>query len=364
MRAAVLHEVGGPLEIEELEIDSPGRREVLVRTAAAGICHSDLHFVEGHYPCPLPTVLGHEAAGVVEAVGDDVADVAPGDHVISCVSLFCGHCPSCLRGRPHLCAKQGVMRPADAPPRLRGSEGPVHQFMELSAFAERMLVHENALVKVSKDVPLEKAALVGCSVVTGVGAVLNTARVEPGSVVAVLGCGGIGLNAIQGARIAGAARIVAIDRLAPKLELARRFGATDTVDASACDPVARVLELSGGGVDHAFEAIGLKQTAEQCFAMLRPGATATVIGMIPMGTKIELDGFQLLLEKRLQGSNMGSNRFRLDMPFYLDLYLQGRLELDELLSRRLRLEQVNEGLAALRTGEVARSVVVMDRAGG
>jgi S-(hydroxymethyl)glutathione dehydrogenase/alcohol dehydrogenase len=359
MRAAVLREVGKPLAIEEVEVDSPGPREVLVRTVAAGICHSDLHFQEGLYPWPVPCVLGHEAAGVVEAVGPGVGYVAPGDPVVACVSLFCGRCEACLSGRPHLCAKEGVTRPADSPPRLRQGASRIHQFMELSAYAERMLVHENALVRIPKEVPLEKAALLGCAVVTGVGAVLRTARVEPGQTVAVVGCGGVGLNAVQGARIAGARRIVAIDRVARKLELASAFGATDLVDASAEDPVGRVRELLGG-VDHALEAVGSRETAEQCFAMLRPGGTATVIGMLPFGTKVELQGFELLLEKRLQGSNMGSNRFRIDLPFYLELYRQGRLNLDDLLSRRLRLDEVDRGFAALRAGEVARSVIVME----
>lgn len=360
MRAAVFRGVGRPVAVEEVELDAPGADEVLVRTAAAGLCHSDLHFVEGLYPCPTPTVLGHEAAGVVEAVGERVRHVAPGDPVVTCVSIFCGRCAQCLRGRPHLCAKQGVVRPPGAPPRLRQDGAPVHQFMELSCFAERMLVHENAVVKIARDVPLEKAALLGCSVVTGVGAVLHTARVEPGATVVVVGCGGIGLNAVQGARLAGARRIVAVDRVASKLELARAFGATDAVDASAGDPVPPVLALLDGGADHVFEAVGRKDTVEQAFAMLAPGGACTVIGMVPMGQKIEVDGFQLLLEKRLQGTNMGSNRFRLDMPYYLDLHRQGRLDLDRLLSRTLRLDQLEEGFAALRAGEVARSVVVFD----
>ncbi len=361
MRAAVFRGVGKPLGIEQVEVDAPGAREVLVRTAAAGVCHSELHFLNGSYPCATPAILGHEAAGVVEAVGSEVRHVAAGDHVITCVSLFCGSCSACLQGRPHMCSKQGVTRGAGDAPRLRQKSGPLHQFMELSCFAEQMLVHENAVVKITRDIPLEKAALIGCGVTTGVGAVLNTARVRPGATVAVVGCGGIGLNAVQGARLAGAARIVAVDRVPAKLELARCFGATDTVDASSDDPVQAVQQLTQGGVDHSFEAIGLKQTAEQCFSMLRPGGTATVIGMIPIGTKIELHGVELLMEKKIQGSNMGSNRFRIDMPFYVNLYLQGRLNLDDLLSQRLALAEINRGFELLEQGEVARSVVLMDR---
>jgi S-(hydroxymethyl)glutathione dehydrogenase/alcohol dehydrogenase len=233
--------------------------------------------------------------------------------------------------------------------------------MELSCFGEQMLLHENAVVKITRDIPLEKAALIGCGVTTGIGAVMNTARVTPGSTVAVVGCGGIGLNAVQGARLSGAVRIIAVDRIPAKLEIAKRFGATDTVNAAAGDPVKAVQELTLGGVDYSFEAIGLKTTAEQCFSMLKPGGTATVIGMIPMGTKIELHGFELLMEKKIQGSNMGSNRFRLDMPYYVNLYLQGRLNLDDLLSQRLALSEINRGFELLEKGEVARSVVLMDR---
>jgi S-(hydroxymethyl)glutathione dehydrogenase/alcohol dehydrogenase len=220
-----------------------------------------------------------------------------------------------------------------------------------------MLVHEKAVVKITDELPLEKAALLGCSVVTGVGAVQNTAKVGPGDIVAVVGCGGIGLNAIQGARIAGAERIIAVDRIAEKLDLARVFGATDTVNASDKDAVAEIIEMTGGGVDHAIEAVGLKQTAEQCFNMLGMGGTATVIGMIPIGTPIELQGVALLAERKIQGSVMGSTRFRIDMPMYANLYLQGRLKLDELVSRTLNLDQINDGFESLRKGDVARSII-------
>jgi S-(hydroxymethyl)glutathione dehydrogenase/alcohol dehydrogenase len=219
------------------------------------------------------------------------------------------------------------------------------------------LVHEKAVVKVSPEVPLDRAALLGCAVTTGVGAVQNTAKVGPGDTVAIVGCGGIGLNAIQGARIAGAERVIAVDMRKDKLELAQVFGATDTVDASEVDVVGEILEMTGGGVDHSIEAVGLKQTAEQCFNMLAAGGTATVIGMIPIGVSIELQGVALLAERKIQGSVMGSNRFRIDMPMYVNLYLQGRLKLDELVSRTLTLDEINDGFAALRTGEVARSVI-------
>jgi S-(hydroxymethyl)glutathione dehydrogenase/alcohol dehydrogenase len=305
-------------------------------------------------------VLGHESAGIVEAVGDEVSYVAPGDHVITCVSVFCGECEDCLSGRPHLCRNPAVRRAPEAPPRLRLDGEPVIQFADLGSFSEQLLVHERAVVKIPEEIGLDKAALIGCGVMTGVGAVFRTAGVEPGATVAVIGCGGIGLNAVQAARIAGATRIVAVDRLATKLALAERFGATDLVDASEVDPVMAVRELSSGGVDYSFEAIGHKVAAEQAYAMVRPGGTATVIGMLPLGTKVEIEGVDFLSEKRLQGCLMGSNRFRLDMPRIVDLYRQGRLLLDDLISDRIGLGQLNGAMDALRTGERARSVIVFD----
>jgi S-(hydroxymethyl)glutathione dehydrogenase/alcohol dehydrogenase len=361
MRAAVLHTIPGDLVIEEVTVRDPGPREVLVRTVAAGLCHSDLHFIEGKYPSPVPVVLGHESAGIVEAVGEGVSYVAPGDHVISCISGFCGACRYCLAGHPNLCDKEGLAPDPALGPRLRIGDTPVNQFAELSGFAEMMLVHENNLVKIRPDMPLDKAALIGCGVTTGVGAVCNTAGVRPGETVVVIGCGGIGLNAIQAAALVGAARVIAVDRVPGKLALARRFGATDTIDASQTDAVAAVIELTGGvGVDHAFEAIGLKAAAEQAFAMLGKGGTATVIGMIPLGERIEIDGFQLLMEKRIQGTNMGSNRFRIDMPRYVDWYLNGKLELDALLSATISLDAINDAYATMRSGELARQVITFD----
>ncbi|MFN8593881.1 MAG: Zn-dependent alcohol dehydrogenase [Thermomicrobiales bacterium] len=357
MRAAVLESIPSMLEIDEVQVAKPVHHEVLVRTAAAGLCHSDLHFMEGKYRCAVPTIPGHEVAGVVEAVGPDVTHVQPGDHVIGCLSIFCGRCAYCLSGRPVLCDRQGLERGADLPPRLSRGGEPMHQFLRLSAFAEMLLVHENTLVKIRPDMPLDRAALIGCAVTTGLGAVFNTARVTPGSSVAVIGCGGVGLNAVQGASIAGAGRIIAIDLSPWKLQLAQQFGATDIVDVNAGDPVEQVRELTGGGVEFAFEAIGLKIAAEQSFAMLRKGGTATIIGMIPEGQTIELPGSEFLDEKRIQGSNMGSNRFRVDMPRYVDLYMNGRLKLDELVSARIGLEEINDGFERMRRGEVARSVI-------
>jgi S-(hydroxymethyl)glutathione dehydrogenase/alcohol dehydrogenase len=317
--------------------------------------------MEGKFPYPLPVVLGHESAGVVEKVGDQVSYVQPGDHVITCLSVYCGNCEYCLTGHLSLCQNKGeVQRPLDGAQRLTRAGEPMWQFLDLSSFAEAMLVHEHAIVKIRPDMPLDRAALIGCGVTTGVGAVFNTAKVEPGTTVAVIGCGGIGLNCIQGAAIAGAGRVIAVDRVQEKLQLAKTFGATDLIDASDGTAVEQVQELTGGGVHYAFEAIGLKATAQDAFAMLRRGGTATVIGMIPIGESVEIPGFELLYEKRLQGSNMGSNRFRVDMPRYIDLYMDGRLKLDELVSQRIALTDVNEGFEAMKTGSVARSVIVFE----
>jgi S-(hydroxymethyl)glutathione dehydrogenase/alcohol dehydrogenase len=360
MKAAVLHAPNQPLTIEDVQIDKPGPREVLIRTAVAGLCHSDLHFIEGKYPWPVPAVLGHESAGVVEAVGSDVTYVKPGDHVITCLSVFCGHCEHCLTGHMSICQTPEVKQPPGQAKRLHWKGQNLNQFLNLSSFAEQMLVHEHALVKVREDMPMDLAALIGCGVITGYGAVVHTAKVSPGETVAVIGCGGIGLSAVNGAAIAGAGRIIAVDRDPVKLEMARAFGATDVVDASAGDPAAQVLELTSGGVHYAFECVGLKQTVEQSFGMLRPGGTATIIGMVPFGTKVELHGADFLRERRIQGSAMGSNRFRVDMPRLVDFYLQGKLHLDLMVSGRMPLERINEGFEEMKKGGIARNVIVFN----
>ena len=273
MKAAVFREVNVPLEVEEVDLDKPGPHEVLVRTGATGVCHSDLHYVEGKFSMVTPAVLGHEGAGTIEAVGDRVTYVKPGDRTIVCLSVFCGFCEYCMKGRPNLCTRTAVTRQRGDPPRLSQGGSPVTQMANLSTYAEQMLVHENSVVKVDDDVPFEPLALIGCGVTTGVGAALNTARVEPGSTVAVLGCGGVGLSIIQGARIGGAGRIIAVDTVETKLGLALELGATDVIDASSGDVVEKILDLTNGGVDYSFEAIGTKATAEQAYYVLKPEST-------------------------------------------------------------------------------------------
>ncbi|MCC4251570.1 MAG: Zn-dependent alcohol dehydrogenase [Pseudomonadota bacterium] len=357
MKAAILRSVGSPLSIEDVAISKPGPREVLIRTAATGVCHSDLHFYEGSYPTRLPTILGHESAGVVEAVGSEVRSVQPGDHVVTCLSAFCGHCDHCVSGHISRCVSPETQRAKTDEPRLGDSAAPMTQFLHLSAFAEQMLIHENACVRIRPDMPLDRAALLGCAVITGYGAITYTAQVRPGESVAVIGCGGIGLCAINAAALAGAGRIIAIDRIAEKEDLARRFGATDFIDASDGQAVARIIEMTRGGVDHAIEAIGLAKTAQDAFTMLRRGGTATIVGMIPVGQKVSLNGYEFLAEKSLKGSNMGSNRFPVDIPRLVDFYMAGRLRLDELISRRIGLHQIEEAFAEMKGGNIARSVI-------
>ena len=361
MRAAVLNEIPGDLIIEDITVDKPGPGEVLLQTANAGLCHSDLHFMDGQWSrLPLPAVMGHESAGIVQAVGDDVDYVKPGDHVITCLSIFCGNCEHCLTGHPNRCQNNAATsRAKGAAPRLSRGDEAVGQFARLGGFAEEMLVHENAVVKIREDMPLDKAALIGCGVTTGIGAVFKTAKIEPGSSVCVVGAGGIGLSAIQGARIAGANRIIAVDLGPQKLETAQVCGATDVIDAAKSeDVVAEVREMTGGGVDYAFEAIGRKETVEQVWKMSRMGGTSVVVGMMPFGQKIEITGYEIfMMEKTLKGSMMGSNAFRVDMPRYCDMYLDGRLRLDEMISHTMSLDDINDGYELMRNGTSNRAVI-------
>lgn len=357
MKAAVFHGANQPLTIEEIEIDEPMPREVVVKTMATGVCHSDLHFVDGYYPMAAPTILGHEGAGIVESVGSMVTQFKPGDHVIACLSVFCGSCERCLGGESFLCRSPEVRRGPGDRPKYTWNGNPVNQFANLSTYAEKMLVHENAIVKVRDDMPWEGAALIGCGVTTGVGAAMNTAAIRPGSTVAVWGAGGVGLSAIQGARIAGARTIIAVDIHENKMKTARDLGATHTVDASSGDPVQKVLDIVPGGVDYSFECIGLKVAAEQAYGAIRDGGVATVVGMIPVGQKIEIEGSSMLRGKKIQGSSMGSNHFKVHMPQYVELYMQGRLKLDEMVTRTGSLEDVNEAFRAMKAGEVARTVL-------
>jgi S-(hydroxymethyl)glutathione dehydrogenase / alcohol dehydrogenase len=363
IKAAVFRKVHAPLTIESVEIDKPWGREVLVRTAATGVCHSDLHIVDGlgRYALDRPFVLGHEGAGVVEAAGPEVTTVRPGDHVVACLSGFCGTCPQCLSGHPNLCASGVVTRPDSGAPRLSQRGEPFRQFAGVASYAERMLLHENSVVKIDPSLPLDRAALVGCGVLTGVGAALRTSGMEAGQTVAVFGCGGVGLSIVQGARIGGARQIIGVDMFDGKLEMAKRLGATHVVNSAQDDPVKAIRVLtSGRGVDHAFEAVGNTTLVRQAIESLAIRGTATIVGVLPPDAMIEFPWMAIRPECKVQTSRMGSNRFRTDIPVYLEFYRQGRLLLDEMVSRRGRLDDINEAFRAMKAGEVARTVLTFD----
>jgi S-(hydroxymethyl)glutathione dehydrogenase/alcohol dehydrogenase len=365
MKAAVLREIGKPLSIEDVTLADVGPREVRIANRAVGVCHSDLHFAEGAVPYPLPAVLGHEAAGIVLAVGSEVRSVKPGDHVVTCLSAFCGHCSHCVTGRLVNCNTGETLRPPEAPPRLSQGGEVIHQFVNLSSFAEESLVHENACVAISRDMPFDRAALIGCAVTTGVGAVINTAGVRAGETVAVIGCGGVGLSCIQGARLAKAGRIVAVDIDAAKLDHARRLGATDTVDSSATDAVEALKALVPEGLDYIFDAIGKIVTTEQAIAALGLGGAAVIVGLPPTGSTARFDPLVLAeANQRILGSNYGSVDPQRDIPALVDLYMDGELELDSLVSGRRPLEAAQDALDDLAAGGALRTLLVPSLAGG
>jgi S-(hydroxymethyl)glutathione dehydrogenase / alcohol dehydrogenase len=355
--AAVLNTVGQPLDFETLQVDQPAPDEVRVRPLHVGLCHSDLHYIDGTHHTRLPEVLGHEAAGVVEAVGANVTTVSVGDRVVTSMTMFCGSCSYCIRGRLTLCSQRDRLR-ARAEPALLNSAGvPVGAMAGIGAFCELMVIHRNGVVAVPDSIPLHVAALFGCAVLTGVGAVTRGAQVPVGATVAVIGCGGIGLAAIQGAQLAGASRIIAVDTSTEKLDAARRFGATDVVTVSTTTR-EDFLKLVPAGVDFSFEAVGRQETAELAFAVLAPGGTCTVLGMVPDETPIRIPASALYFEeKRLMGAFIGSSRPS-DVAQLSDLYGQGRLMLDEMITHRISFAEINEGFALLQSGQALR--VVMD----
>jgi len=363
MQAAVFRQQHEPLTIESVDVDAPLGREVLVRTVATGVCHSDLHVIEGNVRSGAgrTVVLGHEGAGIVEAVGPETTTVQPGDHVVACLSGFCGSCEQCLSGHPNLCVGGVVARHRALPPRLSQDGNALWPFGEIGSYAEYMLLHENSVVKIDPDLPLDRAALVGCGVLTGVGAALRTSGLEAGQTVAVFGCGGVGLSIVQGARIGGARQIIAVDVFDSKLELARRLGATHVVNSRNDDPIKAVRAMTAGaGVDHAFEAVGNAGLVRQAIESLAIRGTATIVGVLPPDAMIEFPWLAIRPECRVQTSRMGSNRFRTDIPRYLDFYRQGRLLLDEMVTRRGQLGDINDAFRAMQSGEVARTVLTFD----
>ncbi|MCP8889782.1 Zn-dependent alcohol dehydrogenase [Sphingomonas faeni] len=357
MKAAVLFEANTPLSIEDVTVSKPTAHEVLIRTMAVGVCRSDLHFVDGAYPHAMPTIPGHEACGVVEAVGNEVRGVKVGDHVVTCLSAFCGQCEFCVTGRMSLCIDASVRRPKGAAPRLMLGDRPIAQMLNLSAYAEMMLVHEHACVAIDRDMPMDRAALLGCAITTGAGAVFNTTDVTPGETVCVVGCGGIGLAAVNAAKIAGAGKIIALDPVPEKRAMAEKLGATHSIDALSDTAADQVVEITKGGVHHAIEAVGRTQSAATAVKVLRRGGTATILGMMPLGEEVGLSAMDLLSGKRLQGGFMGSNRFPVDIPRLVDFYMRGLLDLDTIIADRMPLERINDAFDELRRGDTTRSVI-------
>ncbi|MGH7333678.1 MAG: zinc-binding dehydrogenase [Candidatus Rokuibacteriota bacterium] len=359
--AAVLYEVNKPLVVEDVEVLEPGPHEVRVRWTANGVCHSDLHVVTGDYPHPLPVVLGHEAAGIVEKVGPGVETVSPGDHVCSSYIPSCGKCAYCIGGQPTMCALRDKPRwfMLDGTPRFRKNGQGLHHFLQVSGYATHSVLLEESVIPIRKDAPLDVVCLVSCGVLAGAGPVFNRAKVTPGSSVAVFGCGGVGLNTIQAARLVGAGRVIAVDVVKQKLQWAEEFGATHVVDASKEDPVARVHAISGtGGVDYAFEVVGMQKTIEQALLSTHRGGTAVVVGVCPAGTRLSIDPALLLQQRILTGSSFGGGHQRTDVPMLIDLFMAGKYKIQELISRRLPLTDLNHAFDLMLQGEVKRSVVI------
>ena len=366
MRAVVLREPGVPVDVETVLLEPPRRGEVLVRVAAAGVCHSDVHLADGNLGRGRwPMVLGHEGAGMVTATGPDVTGLSPGDHVAFCFVPACGACRACRSGRRNLCVPAGAAALAgtlmDGSSRLRSPDGSIIQHgLMVACFAEHAVVPMAGAVVIPAEVPLWQAALLGCGVVTGIGAVTNAARVGIGESVCVIGCGGVGLQVIAGARLAGAATIVAVDRDTGKLELARHRGATEVVDATAVDVTSEVRACTGGGVDHAFEVVGASATIRQAWEVLRPGGTAIVVGVAPRGVEVSIPAIDFLSEKTIRGSYYGSADMHDFLPGLVTLLMAGRLDLADVVSDLIELDDVQEAMDRLRRGEGARSVAIID----
>jgi S-(hydroxymethyl)glutathione dehydrogenase / alcohol dehydrogenase len=361
-RAAVLYGTNQPFEVEEVELEGPGPGEVLVEMAAGGVCHSDWSVVEGIIPKQFPIILGHEGSARVLEVGEGVRLVKPGDPVVLSWIPDCGHCHYCAGGQSNLCDNRqpyadGTL--GDGIIRFSKGGSPVRHFNGVSSFSQYAVTPERGCIPIDPRVPLDRAALIGCAVSTGVGAVLFTARVPAGASMAVFGAGGVGLNAVQGGAIANASQIIAVDVSDRKLQMAREFGATDTVNAAETDPVAAILELTGGmGTDFSFEAIGRPETIRQAFESVRKGGAAVAIGIAPREALISIPPQHLVYgERRLLGSFYGSTRPRADFSRFADLYLRGKLKLDQLVTREWRLDQINEAFAAMNAGEVARGII-------
>jgi len=363
-RAAVLHQIGQPLVIEDIDVAELRPGDVLVRLRASGLCHTDWEVMQGSLAYPLPIVLGHEGAGVVEAVGRDVASVRPGDHVICSWNPFCGHCFYCVRDQPILCEPFSRHQPRghllDGTSRLSVQGAKLHHYSMICSHAEFCVVPESGAIAVPREIPFDRACLIGCGVMTGVGAAIHIAKVQPGSSVAVFGAGAVGLNAIQGARLAGAERIVAVDVKDGKLELAREFGATDTVNAGRDDAPSAIRSLTGGrGADTCIEAAGIVHSLQPALDATRPGGTLVILGKTQVDAKVPIRWGSLMGERRITRSSYGGARPSRDFPYLARLYLVGKLKLDELITERLTLERINDGFARMERGDLVRAVVML-----
>lgn len=361
MKAAVLYENNKPVKVEDVTIDDPKNNEVLVKMVATGVCHTDLHFVKGEMPQPLPVVLGHEGAGIVEKVGPNVTTLKEGDHVVLMVAYSCGKCRYCVSGQPAMCPEwlgyHMIGTLPDGTKRLHKDGQDLNHFFSQSSFAEYAVVHERTAIKVRDDAPLDVVCLLGCGTTTGMGAVLNTAGVRAGDTVAIYGCGGVGLSALMAAHLAGAAKIIAVDTNEMKLQKAKDLGADFLVNAATENPPQKILEITGTGADHALECIGNAEVISQAFSSIHNGGKCVVVGMAPFGAMVQIAPFEFLLGKTITGSVQGHIRAAVDVPRYADLFMTGKLPLDKLVSKYYKLDQINEAFEALEKGQVVRSVV-------
>lgn len=360
MKASIVRAFGGGFEVAEVDIAEPVGREVLVEVKASGLCHTDEIAAKHDLGYTPPVVLGHEVAGIVTAIGPDVTQLAVGDHVVACLVQYCGACDRCLAGDLHICLNpSATVRGAHSHPRISEGGAAIEQGMALGGFAQQALIHENQLAKIPEEMPWAPAALLGCGVVTGAGAVLNTAKVQAGQSVVVIGCGGVGLNAISGAITAGASPIIAIDLKDEKLEKARAFGATHTINSSKVDPIEAVREITGGrGGDAVFDFVGISSVVRQAVEMAADGGGVYLVGVLDPAARLDMPSIELLMHRRrIEGVYMGSTNPKRDIPLFARLYLEGRFELDALVSKEISLSQIDEGYAALADPNIARVVI-------
>lgn len=361
MKAAVLHEANKPLKVEEVDLDEPQGQEVLVKLKASGVCHSDLHFMKGEMPAPMPVVVGHEGAGIVEKVGPEVSTLQPGDHVVLMVSFSCGKCRYCVEGRPTLCVENLPIMMMGCLPggakRLRQGDQELSHLFGLACFAEYTVVHERSAVKIREDAPFEVICLLGCGTSTGIGAATDTAGVRPGESIAVFGCGGVGLSAVMGARLAGAGKIIAVDTLEQKLEKAKELGADHMINASKDDPQAQIMELTNGGADYAIECIGNVEVMAKAMGSIHNGGKCVIAGMASIDSVLSIAPYEFLLGKTITGSVQGSIKPFVDIPRYVDLYMAGRLPVDKLVTKTFNLDEINDAFEAMEKGEGIRSVI-------